>query len=101
MVARSPGARKMKSAWDRGVGGMHPNRRKAQMIKHATEFWLPKNLVISGLLVVVSGLAGASGPPTGAPSPQRPAFARRSVLPLVFEPNIGQTDSSVRFVARG
>lgn len=36
-----------------------------------------------------------------APSARQPVLATYSHLPLIFEPNQGQTDASVRFLARG
>src|SRR6184192_3057956 len=80
---------------------MHSQREKAQMINHAAGVWFRTGLVISGLLAGFTRPAGANDTAAGMPAPDRPIAVSRPVLPLVFEPNMGQTDSSVRFVARG
>lgn len=52
----------------------------------------------------VSGLGTEVSPtnsPASAHESNRPAITSLSHLPLMFEPNVGQTDPSVKFIARG
>ncbi|MDQ3928988.1 MAG: hypothetical protein M3328_07570, partial [Chloroflexota bacterium] len=37
--------------------------------------------------------------PTGSPSPMQAALPDIAAVPLSFEPNVGQTDTSVSFLA--
>jgi uncharacterized protein (TIGR03437 family) len=59
---------------------------------------------VCGLLVLVSAAVGilqtaaAPGPPAAA---SRPKLTAAQTLPLRFEPNLGQSDPTVSFVARG
>ena len=54
-------------------------------------------------LGAVSGFSGSTlGFPFGLPASQKPdARALLAQLPLIFEPNQGQADPSVKFLARG
>ena len=70
------------------------------MSKKSAPRWL------GSLLVAVFGLACASAAglrsADAARSPRRePLAARSGSLPLAFEPNLGQTDSRVKFMSRG
>ena len=57
-------------------------------------------IAASAALVSMRNVSGSQSTNTGVP-PARTTASVSSATPLSFEPNVGQTDARVRFVARG
>jgi len=81
-------------------------------VRHSQSTWWMKTALIAALVLSVAGIALHGVRPINAQSsndksgsqlvPKRPALSRSAIsLPLYFEPNQGQTDPQVKFLARG